>query len=523
MMATDSGTDLRRSAYLLLIAVAVGIAAAKVVGAENVFEPSRYAPPKEGAYGSEPKRGWPKERPDPTTMMSSNDRSRWATVQALVDEGTYAIGKRIYEDAARPKEYKDVGIAAPGTAYDTLDKVLRPLSDVERTKGGYKEKEFYSSKPPLYATLLAGEYWVLKKSLGWSIVSDRWLVMSTILLTVNVLPFAIYLVLLSRLMDAVGKTDFGRLLAFTTACVGTFLTTFSGTLNNHLPGAFCVFFASYPLLKAWADGREVGWGGFVASGFFAGFAATFELPAAAFLAAIGVPLLIARSKQTLLAFAPAALIPLAAFLATNYEAIGQWKPAYGEFGQADPNSDAPNYNFEGSHWKKREQTPKPTGIDFNDEPTSVYAFHLLFGHHGWFSLTPVWLIGLAGLAILAMRSAPDVARLFRRTAGPPWSLTLHAAATLVISAVVFAFYLSRTQSYNYGGNTSGPRWLFWLIPLWVLAVPTAADRLACCRAGRIFAAVLLGASVLSVFYPAWNPWRSPWIMQWMDFANVKRY
>ena len=60
---------------------------------------------------------------------------------------------------------------------------------------------------------------------------DRWLVIPTILITVNVIPFAVYLVLLARLIETTGKTDFGRLLAFTTACFGTFLLTFSGTLS----------------------------------------------------------------------------------------------------------------------------------------------------------------------------------------------------------------------------------------------------------------------------------------------------
>jgi len=514
MTTTDPSADLRRSAYLLLIAVSVAIAAAKVVGAENVFEPSRYASPIPGGYGLEPDRKWPATRPDPTMMMSSNDRSRWATVRALVDDGTYSIGRRVYPDASDPNQFKPEGIVAE-EAYKSLDIVLRPLTDEEKAKGGPITKEFYSSKPPLFATMLAGEYWVLKQAFGWSIVAERWPVMVTILLTVNVLPFAIYLVLLSRLIELTGKTDFGRLLAFTTAGVGTFLTTFSGTLNNHLPAAFCVLFAAYPLLMAMAERREITPCGYLASGFFAGLAATFELPSAAFLAGVGVPLLIARPKRTLLLFVPAALVPIVGLFACNFAALGQLMPAYGEFG-------GPWYDFVGSHWAKR-GTPAAKGIDFNNEPTTVYAFHLLFGHHGWFGLTPVWLIGLAGLVMLGVRCAEDVQRLFRRSPGAVWSPALFSAMTLAVSLAVFAFYLSRTQSYNYGGNTSGPRWLFWLIPLWVLAVPTGADRLTCCRAGRVFAAVLLGASVLSVFYPGWNPWRPPWIMQMLEFTGVKRY
>ena len=505
-------SDLRRSVYLLLTTAAVAVAAAKVVGAENVLEPSRYKPPAAGGYGSEPDRKWPTERPDPTPMHSSNDKSRWATVRALVDEGTYVIGTRTFPEAGDWKTYTDAGIVTE-PQYKTLDVVMRPPNP--ELTAGPRVQPFYSSKPPLFATLLAGEYWLLKKLFGWSIVKDRWLVISTILLTVNVVPFAAYLVLLRCLIDATGKTDFGKLLAFMTAAFGTFLLTFAGTLNNHLPGTFCVLFAAYPLLKAATEGRDMSPIGYVCCGFFAGLAATFEFPATAFLAGVGVPMLVARSRSAVLFFVPAVLVPVAALFACNYAAIGQWMPAYTEFG-------GPWYNFEGSHWARLQQTPRPSGIDFADEPTSVYAFHLLFGHHGWFSLTPVWLIAFAGLATLAIRSAVDVKKLASPSGkGSAWTPSLFAAMTLAVSVVVVGFFVYKTN--NYGGNTSGPRWLFWLTPLWVLAIPPAADRLAASRAGRVLAAVLLGLSVLSAFYPAWNPWRPPWVMQLMEFTGWLRY
>jgi hypothetical protein len=325
----------------------------------------------------------------------------------------------------------------------------------------------------------------------------------------------VYLLLLARLLEGTGASDFGKLLAFTTAAAGTFLVTFSDTLNNHTPAAFCVLFASYPLLRAVQEKSDMTPRGYFCCGFFAALATTFELPAASFLVALFVPLLIARPRPTLLVFLPAALIPVVALFAANYAALGQLMPAYGEFG-------GPWYNFEGSHWSRR-GTPLARGIDFNDEPTTVYAFHLLLGHHGWFSLTPVWFLALAGLVGLGIRSAADVRKLFGKPAGTGWTPELFAAMTLVVSATVFAFYLTRVQSYNYGGFTSGPRWLFWLIPLWVLAVPPAADRLAGTLAGRLLCAVLLGFSVLSVFYPAPNPWRSPWILQLMEFTGYLRY
>src|SRR5262249_24529623 len=149
----------------------------------NVFEPSRYKPPAADGYGTylgefTPTRVWPATRPEPTPTFGSNDRSRWATVRALVDNGTYVIGRR--EHSRETHGYTDAGIVFEDD-YKSIDKVMNPETG-----------EFYSSKPPVFATLLAGEYWVLKKVFGWSIKADRWLVVPAILLTVNVLPFAVY-------------------------------------------------------------------------------------------------------------------------------------------------------------------------------------------------------------------------------------------------------------------------------------------------------------------------------------------
>src|SRR5439155_20999667 len=116
------------------------------------------------------------------------------------------------------------------------------------------------------------------------------------------------------------------------ASVGTFLTTFSGTLNNHLPAAFCVLFAVFPIVKSMAEGRELSRREYACCGFFAAFAATFDLPALALVAGLGVPLLLANVRRTLFIFVPAALIPIAAYFATNQAALGEFTPAYEKFG-----------------------------------------------------------------------------------------------------------------------------------------------------------------------------------------------
>jgi hypothetical protein len=494
MTPADPTSQLRRTVYLLLGAAAVAIGVAKVVGAENVFEPTRYKPATVESYGSylgdfAPVRPWPATRPESTPMFGSNDRSRWATVRALVDEGTYVIGKR--ENHLDKKNYKDTGLVFDDD-YRSIDKVMNPETG-----------EFYSSKPPVFATLLAGEYWVLKKTLGWSIKADRWLVVPTILLTVNIVPFVVYLVLLAKLGERFGTTDFGKLLAFATGCLGTFLTTFAVTLNNHSPAAYCCLFAVYPLLMNCRGANFL-------AGFFAGWTAAFDLPAASFAEGLFLICLVAKPRQTLVYMLPGLAIPAVAFFATNYAALGRLTPAYGEFG-------GPWYDFPGSQWVRLQEVPRPHGIDFAQESRTTYAFHCLFGHHGWFSLTPVWLVGVVGMATVVKKAFADT----RARVG--WTFPMILGLGAVLTAVVFVFYVYVQKTNNYGGNTAGLRWFFWLTPIWLLATLTGGDRLANNRYLRGAAAVLFGFSVLAVFYPAWNAWRSPWILQLCEFMGWVRY
>ena len=62
--------------------------------------------------------------------------------------------------------------------------------------------------------------------------------------------------LFSRLLEAYGTTDWGRLFAFAAACFGTFLPTFAITLNNHVPAACCVMFAVYALIAPASRERQ---------------------------------------------------------------------------------------------------------------------------------------------------------------------------------------------------------------------------------------------------------------------------
>lgn len=412
----------------------------------------------------------------PPAVLSVNDLSRWATVYSLVERGTYDIDE------------------TPWPA--TIDRV--------QING-----HFYSSKPPLLPTLLAAEYYLLKKiSFGrLSFASSPNATIRLMIVTVNLVPFGVFLLLYEKLLRELTPDPWTRCYSLCAAAFGTYLTSFCVTLNNHTIAAFSALFALYPVYRIVCS-RSSAPLYFAVAGFFAAFAAVNELPAASFLALAASALLWKAPRHTLAVFLPFALIPIAAHFTTNYLAVGSLAPAY---------ADKQAYEFPGSYWKVDPNTGRLTStrtdpatgkvevrknIDSLYEPWPVYLFHMLAGHHGVFSLSPVFLLCFAGLWRVARdRAAP-----------------LHgfALVSLFLTALLLVFYLFFAGQRNYGGATSGLRWLFWLIPFWLLFLPAGLHNAA--RSGRFrgLALAFLLLSVTSVFYSAGNPWTRPWLHQWLN-------
>ncbi|MGH9677107.1 MAG: hypothetical protein ACRD36_08395, partial [Candidatus Acidiferrum sp.] len=171
-------------------------------------------------------------------------------------------------------------------------------------------------------------------------------------------------------------------------------------------------------------------------------------------------------------------------------------------------------------WRAAANPANQRGNDWasTKETRLTYFFHFFFGHHGLFSLTPVWLLACFGVLIGLTKAAPTP----EIVAAPPAGIwqrmgerRLLSLFTLIVSAVVIGFYLAMAR-WNYGGWTLGPRWLIWLTPLWLLVLLPAADQLSASRLGRGLAAVCLALSALSTFVPSGNPWHHPWIYTVME-------
>lgn len=402
-------------------------------------------------------------------LQSANDRSRWCTVWSLVERGTYQI------DEIDKK-----------SGWTTIDKVLH-------------DGHLYSSKPPLQSTAVAGVYWIVRNVSGLDLLRQTADTTRLILLIVNWLPLVISFVVLARLLARSSENQTARLIALATFCSGSLVTGYATTLNNHSVAAMCLVFTLAPLLRILSDDSRRGID-FAQVGFWAALVCCHELPAALFGAATFVLLVRKSVPQTAKWYVPAALLPLIAYFVTNYLATGGWKPFYLYYG-----TEKYLYEIDGvrSYWHT------PHGMDQSLDSPLTYFFHCVFGHHGIFSLSPIFL--------LAIVPAFRVSWLNGSRLRP--AIVLGGA----LSIAVLGFYFTRTSNYNYGGNTFGLRWMIWLTPFWVLAMVPTLERFAARRTGLVISLMLLGVSVYSAESASRNPWSSSWLFQQMEQAGWVDY
>jgi len=474
------------------------------------------------------------------TQLEANDISRWCTVWSLLERGVYAIDDCPWQAKTQDKVKKPDKLTPPGPDAGTLRRFEYAIAP-GRWKGEGATERFYSSKPPLLPTLIAGLLYPVRRATGVpldKVVEQarlpryvqkpvegspgktefvletpkepaRWPVhvfyLKPVVVLLNVVPMLIVLVLYARLLDRTAESDWAWMLSLAAGALGTYLFVFTQTLNNHTVAAASAFFAIDALQRIWSEGRRSR-RLFASAGFFGAFCACNELPAALFGVLLFLPLFVRFPGPTLKFFVPAAAVPVAAFLATQYLAFGQFTPVYEEFGTK-------SYTYEGSYWNTplefdwfNASTKRPDGTTVpNQEPYGVYLFHMTFGHHGVFSLTPIFLFSLIGAA----------AQIVRRG-----KLSAVAWLTLILTAAMLAFYTWNPKARNYGGSTQGLRWLFWLIPFWLAVLPAGVEAGQRSRFVRWLTLAALLVSVFSVGYALRAPWSHPWVLDAMEHLNL---
>ena len=186
-----TGERIRRMAYLLLIVLTVGTVTGRILAVTAVdvsvvekirlrtaVDRQRTQLESQGMRGAalaaelerykqKKSEGLRLSRP----FLSANDRSRWCTIRALVDDGTYAIDQIVTDPAEHAR-------------WQTIDMVKH---------GNTGEPHLYSSKPTLLPTVLAGEYFLIQKITGWTLAEQPFQVVRTMLILTNVPAIALIL------------------------------------------------------------------------------------------------------------------------------------------------------------------------------------------------------------------------------------------------------------------------------------------------------------------------------------------
>ena len=488
-----------------------------------------------------------------TPFLSANDRSRWCTVAALVEDRSFAIDRVI--------EIRDRHGKRPWYSIDMVQHL-----------GSDGTLHYYSSKPPLLSVLYACVYQVIYSATGMKITEQPFYVGRIILLVVNLVPLAILWWAFTRWIDRTVRGGWCQVTLMNVLVWGTFLTTFATTLNNHLPAAVAVGSSMLLWLK-WSSNDSLRWWSVAMLGLLTSFGAACELPALSWVGMLALLILLRRGIPMVVVYA-LSTIPIAfAFFATNYAAHGEFQPAYAHRGlgpqiasypKAPTEADQPTveqarsqlvkdnmtvgpnavivparfadawslwddennlrwtitssgerwqvhqsgdwYDYPKSYWRDENRR----GVDRGEKSRIVYTFHLLVGHHGIFSLTPFWIVACMGAWSL------------RRTTDQDEKIL--GLAICVTTLVCMVFYLMRPEiDRNYGGVSCTFRWLIWLTPAWLILSKPGLTWIRKRPWARRLTEASIAVSIFSAVYPWNNPWVHPWLFNWWSFLQWINY
>lgn len=362
---------------------------------------------------------------------SWNDGSRLASVEALVERGTFCIDGTTFLERGGAPAYDP---ANPVLARATLDKLL--------INGRY-----YSDKPPLVSLPLAGAYRALM-ALGAPAPSARpdvfaWVV--CVLLSGT--GFAVAVGCMWALGARAGLDPKWRLLWLGAFALATVLPAYTRSANNHVAqlgavAALCV------LLCRIADAARAGrtaWGALVGAGLVTGFAYNLDFGVGPPLVPAVLAVVAARTRRlTAVAACGLAMLPcVVAGHAINYQIGGDWlRPL--------------NMNPEYLSWPGSPFATTMTGV-VRPQPVQqfLYALEILVGNKGFLVHNPSLVLALAaGAAVLRQPATPHRAELLALCA---WC----AAGWLLYGAL----------SRNRGGACVSIRWFLpFLAPgFWLLA------------------------------------------------------
>lgn len=341
----------------------------------------------------------------------------------------------------------------------------------------------YSSKPPTYPMVMAAQGWVISQLSGKSFYDGQRSQFRLLTLINQVIPYSIMLFLvwcLTWLYTQKRETLIAVMLALS---IGSLAYGYAVTINNHVLSAVCFTIAFVLTWLACYRKYQPLWL-YLLTGFLIGYGGANDFTGLGFTAVIGLFLLQSNWKKAFLAGA-VAIIPLAVTEAYYYVQTGSLLPVYLQ---------NELYHYPGSIWNN------PEGLDKLNDLRWLYFFNITFGHHGLFSLTPLLLLGVAGLWTM-LRDKTTIGRPLM------WGMT-------VAFLMTFVYVLWRTN--NYGGTTIGIRWCIVGMPFLAWAGWRVYSKLSTSISGRIVFLILLILSAIPVLQALyWEAFIPSYLERWM--------
>ena len=488
-------------------------------------------------------------------FLSANDRSRWCAIAALMEDGKWEIDRvvDILDSKGKSKIWSSIDIVrhrgADGKEHFYSSKpplltamyaaLCKPITLVFGKK--LTEEPFLVGRTMMILVndLPLALWWIwlfnwLEKNL-----SDPW----TRFVLLNLALWGTFLT--------------------------TFAATLNNHLHGAMFFAMSLGLL-WQIIHAYNDGQHKSFWTWIGCGLCAGLTVACELPALAWAVAAGLILLAIDWRKLIFGYGLASALVAIAFIATNYWAHRDIHPPYSHRGVGSEIATIPKESAESespeiasivaqanqhgyaftdkatiiparltgvlqfiddsvgqrvaiesknnswviSHWDDWYDFPKSywlpgnkKGVDRGEANAGLYAFHFTIGHHGIFSLTPFWLLGIVGAAFW-IRGKWDATRGWK---GLLVSETGVAAALSAVSLACFVFYAMRPiEDRNYAGVCSGFRWVFWLAPAWIWLCIPAIESASRSNSLRKVTVLLLLISIFSATIPWPNPWTHPW-------------
>jgi len=331
-----------------------------------------------------------------------NGRSRMATIDSLVERGTFVIDNSVY--------------------VWTGDKA-------------YINGHFYSDKPPVLSFLAAGPYFLMK-SAGLTFQNNEGLVYYLLTLIFVGIPAAITVCVFNKSLKLIGLEKSVRLRLTIALGAGTLLLPWATVFNNHVPAMALCFTSFYLILKSKFQFNKKN---IFLAGFLVSLGATIDIITGGIFFVLFLIYILwnrfeIRSVIFLIdIFLIGALLPFWLHCVLNIQITGGILPA--QF--------VPEYFvYPGSPWS----TQNLSGFLSHPDLTSLltYAFHSTFGYSGFFSYSPVLLIFFFAL--------PQIRHKLKKEG------VIITLATIIL----LGFYILKTD--NYGGWSYSIRWWIPLIP-----------------------------------------------------------